>query len=340
MGSATQRLPAGKLPPEFLHRLLQELPLSDPDLVLGPGVGEDAAVIRTADSLCVLKSDPITFTTEQIGHYALHVCVNDLAVTGARPRFFLPVILFPVGTTHADVREVFTQIGTACTALGIAVAGGHTEITDAVRHTVLSGTLYGTLAPHQLVTSHGAAPGETLLLAGSMPVEAVSIMARAKRSVLQARGWSSADLDRAANFLFVPGISILRPAMRAAERQLVTAMHDPTEGGVVTAIRELAQASQVGIRLDADALPIPDLARRMCQDLDIDPLGAIASGCLLCTARPVQVPVLIRAWQAIGWTGQPIGEVVSPDQGLTLCQAGKEAPLPYFAADEITRLFP
>lgn len=345
MDTTTQNLPlpTGKLPPAFLHQLLQALPHADPDLILGPGVGEDAAVIRVADSpgaLCVIKSDPITFTTDQIGHYALHVCVNDLAVTGARPRFYLPVILFPAGTARSDIQEVFRQIGTACTDLGIAVAGGHTEITDAVRQTVISGTLYGDLPPHQLVTSHGATPGELLVLAGIMPVEAVSIMARTQRAALQDLGWTPAELDRAADFLFDPGISVLQPALRAAARQLVTSMHDPTEGGVVTAIRELAHASHVGIRLDVDALPIPDLARRMCQDLDIDPLGAIASGCLLCTAKPTQVPVLIREWQAIGWTGQPIGEVVPPAQGLALRRGTQEVPFPYFAVDEITRLFP
>ncbi len=335
-------LSTGKLPPDLLHELLQTLPVTDPDLILGPGIGEDAAVIRAAggsDAYCIVKSDPITFTTAQIGHYALHVCVNDLAVTGARPRFYFPVILFPAGTSYAHIEDVFTQLGATATALDIVVAGGHTEITDAVRRTVISGTLYGTLIGGQPVTSHGATPGDTLLLAGVMPVEAVSIMAREKRAVLQDKGWSTADLERAAHFLFDPGISVLQPALRAADMQLVTAMHDPTEGGIVTAVRELAHASRVGIRLDLDTLPIPDLARRLCNTLNLDPLGAIASGCLLCTAPPAHASVLIREWQALGWPARSIGQVTAPEQGLTALRAGREIPLPHFAVDEITRLF-
>ncbi len=340
--TGNQPLPAGKLPPDLLHSLLQALPHTDPDLILGPGIGEDAAVIRTSavpSRLCVLKSDPITFVTDQIGHYALHVCVNDLAVTGARPRFYLPVILFPAGTTQSHIEDVFSQIGAACTALGIAVAGGHTEITEAVRQTVVSGTLWGELPSGQFVTSQGASPGEVLLLTGTIPVEAVSIMARECRTELQAQGWSVHELERAANFLFEPGISILQPALRAADLQLVTAMHDPTEGGIATAIRELTHASQVGIRLDLDVLPIPDLALRLCHALDIDPLGAIASGCLLSTANPEDVPTLIEEWHALGWTAQSIGEVVSPENGLTAYRGSQEVPIPQFAVDEITKLF-
>ena len=110
-------LPSGKLPPSLLNQLLADLPTNDPQLLLGPAVGEDAAVIDFAanyERLLVAKSDPITFATDEIGYYAVNVCANDLAVTGARPRFYLPTLLLPAGATDAnDVRRIFSQIG-AC----------------------------------------------------------------------------------------------------------------------------------------------------------------------------------------------------------------------------------
>ena len=138
-------LPTGKLPADLLAQLISTLPIDDPRLLLGPSVGEDAAVIELdADALLAAKSDPITFATDEIGYYAVNVCANDLAVCGARPRFYLPTVLLPEGTTEADVRRICDQIGAACRALEIVVAGGHTEVTAAVNQPVVAGTLLGT----------------------------------------------------------------------------------------------------------------------------------------------------------------------------------------------------
>lgn len=336
-------LPAGKLPPDLLHRCLQGLPTADPDLIVGPGTGEDAAVINIsrATSLCLAaKSDPITFATEEIGYYALHVCANDLAVTGAVPRFYLPTILLPAGRAPESlVQEIFVQIGDACRDLGVTVAGGHTEITDAVRRPVIAGSLLGTVPRDQVVTSNGARPGDLLLVAGVLPVEAVSIMARERRAVLLQRGWSETELDRAARYLHDPGISIVQPALLAAARRLATAMHDPTEGGVATAAAELVHASGTGIQLDLDALPIPALAWRLCREFGINPWGAIASGCLLCTVAPAHASTLARAWETLGWPVTHIGEIVPAAQGLCARSGTRRRPWPHFETDEITRLF-
>ena len=135
-------LPSGKLAPERLARVLNLLPASDPALLVGPGQGEDAAVLAWPDSsseLLVATSDPITFTTDDIGLYALAVGLNDLAVCGAEPRWFLPVVLLPAGqATASETEHVFQQLGEACTAAEVSVVGGHTEVTDAVHRTVIS----------------------------------------------------------------------------------------------------------------------------------------------------------------------------------------------------------
>ena len=336
-------LPAGKLPPNLLSQLLSGLPTADPQLLLGPAVGEDAAVIDVADAsatLLVVKSDPITFATDEIGFYAVNVCANDLAVTGARPRFYLPTILFPAGQTdEAVVRRIFSQIGAACRAIGVVVAGGHSEISGAINQVVIAGTLLGEVQRNKVVRSGGAQVGDRVLLAGSAAIEGTSIIAREKRAQLLQFGWQPELLDEAASYLHTPGISVLKPALLAAEQGLVTAMHDPTEGGIATALSEIATASGVGLRIDLDAIPISELTSRLCAEFGLDPLGTIASGALLATARAEHVETLLAHWRTISISALVIGEVVAAAQGITATRGANAAPFPSFAADEITKLW-
>ena len=191
MPTTSLPLPAGKLPSALLAELLAGLPITDPDLVLGPAVGEDAAVIdfsATGDKLLVAKSDPITFATDEIGYYAVNICANDLAVTGATPRFYLPTILLPTGSADANLaRQIFQQLGAACRHLQIVIAGGHTEITHSVTQTVITGTMLGEVARQGYVSSGGSRVGDVVLMAGVAPVEGVSIIARKTRGVIALR---------------------------------------------------------------------------------------------------------------------------------------------------------
>ena len=344
-------LPTGKLPADLLAQLISTLPIEDPRLLLGPGVGEDAAVIELdADALLAAKSDPITFATDEIGYYAVNVCANDLGVCGARPRFYLPTVLLPEGTTEDDVRRICDQIGAACRALEIVVAGGHTEVTAAVNQPVVAGTLLGDIvqcaparrgasARRKVVRTGGCRPGDLILLVGSAAVEGTSIIAREKRDALSVQGWTAAALDEAANYLYEPGISVLEPALAAAEAELVTAMHDPTEGGVATGLWEMADASGCGLEVELSAVPLTALTAAACAAFELDPLGTIASGGLLATAAPEDEEALLALWQGIGKTGQRIGRVLPADEGVYGLRDGRRVDLPRFDADEIVKLW-
>ncbi|MCC6453339.1 MAG: AIR synthase [Caldilineaceae bacterium] len=354
----SQPLVAGKLPATLLADLLADLPTCHPQLLLGPAVGEDAAVIDFApesDRLLVAKSDPITFATDEIGYYAVNVCANDLAVTGATPRFYLPTLLLPVGSTDvAMVRSIFAQIGAACAKLNIVVAGGHSEVTAAVNQPVIAGTLLGEVARDAFLSSRGCRAGDVVLLAGQIPIEGASIIAREKRADLLARGWTTAEVDKAAAYLHDPGISILLPAQAAVKTGAITAMHDPTEGGIATGLYELAVAGGVGMEINLDAIPVSPLAAKLCATYGLDPLGTIASGALLATCAPDQAERVLQAWAQVGWPGTVIGHlthntkqstpqmtnpVTGRSQTLIALASGKRVPFPTFAADEIIKLW-
>ncbi len=353
---------AGKLPADLLADLLAKLPIRHPQLLLGPAVGEDAAVIDFApgsDRLLVAKSDPITFATDEIGYYAVNVCANDLAVTGATPRFYLPTLLLPVGSADvALVRHIFAQIGDACAKLNLVVAGGHSEVTASVNQPVIAGTMLGEVARDGYLASRGCHPGDAILLAGQIPIEGASIIAREKRVELLARGWAATDVDKAASFLHDPGISILVPAQIASQSGLVTSMHDPTEGGIATGLYELAVAAGVGMEINLDAIPISPLAAKLCATYGLDPLGTIASGALLATCAIDDAEYIIELWAQAGWSGTVIGrmnshhnqdaelvngQMTNPTTGriqaITALRAGQRTPFPTFAADEIIKLW-
>ena len=357
-------LPTGKLPAELLAELILTLPINDPDLFLGPGVGEDAAIIDvgrvsrvsadeasstrghgvrmqkdSGDRLLAAKSDPITFATDEIGYYAVNVCANDLAVCGARPRFYLPTVLLPEGTAEEDVRGICDQLGAACRALDIVVAGGHTEVTAAVNQPVVAGTLLGEVAREKVVRTGGCRPGDAVLLVGSAGVEGTSIIAREMRETLLEQGWSGAEVDEAANYLYKPGISVLGPALAAAEAELVTAMHDPTEGGVATGLWEMADASGCGLEVELSAVPVTRLTAAACAAFGLDPLGTIASGGLLAAAAPEDVGGLLGLWGEMGWEGRVIGRVLAAGEGVYGLREGRRVVLPRFDADEIVKLW-
>jgi hydrogenase expression/formation protein HypE len=328
----------GKLPPDLLAALLVAMPIDDPRVLIGPGVGIDAAVVDIGSGLLVAKSDPITFAAEEIGWYAVHVNANDIAVMGAAPRWFLATLLLPKGTTEAGVCAIFDSLRRACREIGISLVGGHTEVTGGLDRPIVCGHMLGVVERDALVRGDGARPGDRLLLTKAIPLEATSILARERRDELMARGWAAADLDRAATVLTDPGISVVREARIAVAHRAVTAMHDPTEGGLATGLRELATASGVGVRVYRDRLPVHLEGAALCAAFDLDPLGAIASGSLLMASPPERAPGLLDAYEREGIDCVEIGEATPAEQGLVLIEGGQAQELPAFERDEIARL--
>ena len=334
------RLPAGKLPPEVLDRLIRSYTHQDPDLVVPPGLGEDAAVIAFGDRYLVAKTDPITFATDAIGWYAVHVNANDIAAMGAQPRFFLATILLPASQATATLAEsIFRSIHAAASTLGIVVCGGHTEITHGIDRPIVIGQMLGEVEPERLVRSSGLEPGDALLLTKGLAIEATAIIAREKREDLQERGFAEEFLETCCNFLEEPGISVVRDARIAAAAAPLHAMHDPTEGGVATGLFELATASRVGLEIEAQALHLAPESARLCAEFGLDPLGVISSGALLIGCSADAAPVVVAALEDAGIRTARIGAVRPAEFGLRLRRQDRLVPLPQFPADEITRLF-
>jgi hydrogenase maturation factor len=335
------RLRPGKLPAALLRELLAELPAPDQRLLIGPGIGEDAAVISFGSTDLIAKSDPVTFATDLIGWYAVHVNANDIAATGGTPRWFLPTVFLPEGESEHTARQIFRQLKEAASGIGVTLAGGHTEITSAVTRPVVAGSMLGEVSHGRAVSTSGAMPGDDLILTKGIAIEGTAILARELAAELGERGVSREALDKAAKLLFSPGISVLSDAQTAIGAGGVTAMHDPTEGGLATALAELAEASNVGLTVYEDTVTVLPESRLICDALGVDPWGLISSGALLIACGPGSSAGIVGALRASGVSATVIGTAEAPVHGLRLVsgRTGKLAPLPVFERDEIARVF-
>lgn len=331
-------LPSGKLPASFLARLLSTVQRGDPSVLVGPGIGEDAAIIETGGpELLAAKTDPITFARQDAPRYLLAVNSNDLATVGAEPRWLLVTALLPEGTPEEAVERLFEELRGACEEIHVTLVGGHTEITAAVDRPVLVGCLLGTVPRHSVLRTAGARVGDAILLAGAIAIEGTALLAREHADALLARGVEAVWIARAASLLDRPGISVLGAARAARAAARIHAMHDPTEGGLATALHELADAAGIGLRVRREAVPVLTACRRICEALGLDPLGLLASGALLIAVDPADAPAVLDRLERADIPAAHIADAVEPAAGRTLIGGGGTAPLPRFERDELAR---
>ncbi len=332
-------LPVGKLKIDFLESILPDS-VRDSRVIVGARVGEDAAVIDFGETCLVAKTDPITFATDEIGWYLVCVNSNDIAVMGAVPKWLLATILLPENCATEDLASgIMAQIVNACEHFDIALCGGHTEVTHGLDRPIVVGQMLGEVRKEKLILSSGAQEGDDLILTKGLAIEATSIIARERESELAGK-YSAAFLARAREHLTSPGISVLKDALTAAGSGGVHAMHDPTEGGVATAVHELCRAAQLGAVVREAQLFLSEEARGLCAEFELNPLGVISSGALLIAAPPARTHEIVEALGNEGIASGVIGQFQAREEGVCLeKENGERQALPLFESDEITKIF-
>ncbi|MEW6741841.1 MAG: HAD-IA family hydrolase [Planctomycetota bacterium] len=260
------KLPPGKVPWRLISdHVSAELP---PGVLLGPAHGEDAALVRVGGEIWAVSSDPITFTSQEAGRLAVIVNANDVAVRGAVPLYFTAVLLVaPEEADSTRIGELLDQVRSACAELGIALIGGHTEVTPDLEHTLVAGTMLGKVTGRPLTTG-GLRPGDAVGMTRSAGLEGTAILASKFAPLFGERPVESS-------------LCVVKEALASAASAHVTALHDVTEGGVGEALHEMACAAKLTIDVEASAIPVLEETRGICEQLGMNPLGLIGSGSLL-----------------------------------------------------------
>ncbi len=332
-------LRTGKLPQALLAELLARIPSNDPRVLFGPGVGRDAAVIDLGDRLIVAKSDPVTFAGDRIGWYAVNVNANDVACMGARPAWFLATVLLPAEAPDDLPGRILDDLLAACAALDVSLVGGHTEVTAGIDRPIIAGTMLGEATRDELVTGAGIVAGDVVLLTNGVAIEGTALLARDSPGALAESGVGRDTISQAGALLFEPGISVVKDARVLCEVARPRLMHDPTEGGVATALHEMAAAAGMTLVVDRTSIPVLLETRLICEALDLEPLGLLASGSLLAVVAAAEASAIIDALFASGTACHAIGVVANGPARVILESEDHETPFPAFARDELATFY-
>ena len=332
------KLPIGKIDPKILARFLSQYTSAGKRVLIGAGIGEDAAVIDMGHVYLVAKTDPITHVTSEVGRYAVNINANDIASMGGRPLWFLATVLMPPRSNAGDIKRIFSQISRSCKGLGIAYCGGHTEVTSSVNIPIVVGHMLGEVNKEHLKPTSGAQEGDDLVMTKSAAIEATAIIAMEKGKELEA-SFSKRFIRKAQKYLCEPGISVVKEATLLRRMPGVHAFHDPTEGGLGTGIYEMATASGLGVEVYGERIPLTEETRLLCEYCHIDSLGAFASGSLLVAVSPTASEQAIKKLLQAGVPAVRIGRMVPKKNGMKLLKASRKLDLPVFHQDELSRIF-
>lgn len=270
------KLCVGKIPIRTLNSTVLKLTgASSESVATPPRAGLDFAAFRAGKAFVVVSADPVTGVSKDIGYYAVKVSANDVATSGNAPQFAESVILLPEGSTKSDLSKIARQIHSAAKEAGIAILGGHTEVTPGLARPVVTITAFSVVG--RFVTSGGAREGDTMIMTKTAGLEGTSVLARERDFPPAA---VTAGELRSARRL-IGQLDITKEAVTAFRTGRVHAIHDCTEGGVLGAVYEMSLASDTGFELNEGAVPVAKVTRKICESLSIDPMRLIASGSIL-----------------------------------------------------------
>ena len=278
------------------------------DLLAGAAFGEDAAAIRVGSETLVVSTDPISLAAERIGQLAVTVASNDVAACGGAPEFLLCTILLP--SADPSLLDTITgQLDAESKRLGLTIAGGHTEVVAGLDRPLCSLTCFG--VADRYVSTGGASPGDRILLTKGAGIEATGVLATDFRDRLSL---PAETLDRATaafdDLSIMPEAAVLAP--------VATAMHDPTEGGVLEGLIEMALTAEATVEVDREAVHVRDETRAVCDAVGVDPLRVLGSGALLAAVAPSDADDALEALSAEGIDAVEIGRVEAGEVGVAI----------------------
>jgi len=303
----------GKVPTEVLQKIVfKHLGTKRNDIILGPSIGEDAAIVKVGKEVLAIAADPITGAEEWLGWLAVNVSANDVATCGVRPIWFTSCILLPKGSKEELVEKICSQMDKAARQLNVAIIGGHCEITPGLEHPIVTGCSIGIAENGKYVTSSGAKAGNVIIMTKGTGIEGTAILASDKRKELL-KVFDESFLRKAESFF--TRISVVRDALTAFKTGGVLAMHDPTEGGVAGGLHELADASNIGFQVYEEKILVSEETRKICAHFEIDPLQLISSGSLLIVAEKEKTKEIVSRLSQNDVPASVIGEVTEPELG-------------------------
>ncbi|OPJ56306.1 AIR synthase family protein [Alkalithermobacter paradoxus] len=268
----------GKLTSDQLKNLVfSTLNTRRSEVMVRPNVGEDCSVIDFGEYVCVMSTDPITGTSEEIGKLAVHITCNDIAASGVNPLGIMLTIMAPEGTSEEEIKKIMLDASNEASKLNVDIIGGHTEITTAVNRIVVSSTGIGKERKKNILNKEIPKDKDLIILTKGAGIEGTGIICFEKEEELT--NIYGKDIVSEGKRL-LDNISVVKEGIIGGKVG-VSFMHDVTEGGILGGIWEVCDLYNLGCIINKDKIYINNSTKVICNHYNIDPLRLISSGSML-----------------------------------------------------------
>lgn len=328
-------LKVGKLDSDVLQRVvIDKIKHKRPEVKIRAGIGQDCGVVDFGEYECVISTDPITATVDQIGRLCIHISCNDIASNGIEPLAIFLTVLLPEGTMSKDVEKIMAQAAAAAKEANVEIAGGHTEVTNAVNQPVIVSTAFGRGAAGQSQNAANMKPGDYILMTKSAGLEGTGILAGDFADKLE--GALTVEEIAYADSL-LKKVSVVKEGIIAG-RIGTSGMHDVTEGGVLGALWEMCHVAGLGARVCKEDIAVEKVTEKIADYFQIDYLRLISSGVMLIMASPEKKDQIMDAVGEAGIQINCIGRVCEKSQGLFMDTDSGEIEIKPSAVDELYKV--
>lgn len=302
-GKLTAELVQKLFLPAFANRFLS--PLDDQAVLEFNGT----RLAFTTDSFVV---SPIFFPGGDIGTLAVNGTINDLATSGARPKYIAAAFILEEGFAVDELRRVIESMRAAAAAAEVLLVTADTKVVNQGHgdKIFITTTGLGVIEKPVRLSADQARPGDKVVLSGSVGDHGMAVMS--KREHLEFEGIIESDCA---------ALGALVEAMLESGGE-IHCLRDPTRGGLATTLNEFATSSRVGIEMDVKKVPVRESVKGACEVLGLDPLYVANEGKMVAIVAPQAAEDILKAMREhpLGREAQLIGEIVSSHPGRVLAK--------------------
>jgi hydrogenase expression/formation protein HypE len=336
----------GKISPKLFDELIStRLGAKNDNVLVGPQNGVDVGIVEIGEKAVSFTCDPVfivpEYGWERAAWFAIHIIASDSVTSGLKPSFLAIDLNLPMEMTGGQLGIVWKTMHRECVKLGISIITGHTGRYDNCHYPMVGGaTMVGIGSKDEYVTPRLANVGDKIIITKGPAIEATGIFATMFPELIQRE--FGKDFNKRAQQIFYK-MSVVDDAMIAVGVGIrdngVTAMHDATECGIWGGLYEIAQAANLGVRVEMEKIVVEDCVPEICRYFDIDPYASISEGTLIISCRQHKAQDILKALHKKGIKASIVGELTDPGLGMVLVRDGREDKLEHPIVDPFWKAF-
>lgn len=325
--------------------LLQRTGKKRNEVRTGPGFGIDTSVIDLGNNLgLAISSDPLSLIPslglKESAWLSVHLLVNDMATTGFTPQYAQFVLNLSPELKKEKFEEYWEYVHQFCEEVGVAITGGHTGQIKGQNSTIPGGgTMFLSAPLDEIITGDEAEPGDLIVVTKETALNSTAILAMSFPETVKTNLGEEIYQTACENFYRTSSLPDALGATDVLENKTeLKAMHDVTEGGVLGAIAEMAEASGCGFRVDDSKLPVGKAPKQVAELFEIDHRFCVGAGSMIMAVKPGSEEKLIKHLESKSIPATVVGEITKTSSGKTIIENGEEKEFmfdgtdPYWAA--------